>query len=278
MSQPDNRTTSKSAAHAPVEPEWTASDESVADIVPTRRLVGAIASPNETFKEINRKPTWIAPVIIAALTMMAGNAFYYWRVNPDWEQRVLARIEQHRETTGQVMTSDQVQQQITFAKTMGRFFILLPVITVPVFCLAMAGIYMLGFGMLFLATPPYKKILSVVAWSDAAHRVIFVLVLITILTVSDKEKLEVFDPTESKLVQSNLSLLLPANTSAPLKSLAASLDIFTIWFLILLTIGFANIAEAGSQRITVWKTGALVFGMWAAWVLTKAGLTLVFGY
>jgi len=153
MSQPDNRTTSKSAAHAPVDPEWTASDESVADIVPMRRLVGAIASPNETFKEINRKPTWIAPVIIAALTMMAGNAFYYWRVNPDWEQRVLTRIEQHRETTGQVMTPDQVQQQITFAKTMGRFFILLPVINVPVFCLAMAGIYMLGFGMLFLATP-----------------------------------------------------------------------------------------------------------------------------
>jgi hypothetical protein len=270
MGQPDNRTVGSVAAHAPGETESTTS--------PARRLIGAVASPNETFKEINRKPTWVAPIIIAVLTVMAGNAFYYWRVKPDWEQLVLARIVQHRTTTGEVMSPAQVEQQITFAKMMGRFFIPLPVITVPVFCLTMAGVYMLGFGMGFLATPPFKKILSIVAWSEAANRAVAVLTLIIVLIATDKEKLQGFDPTQSRLVQSNLSVFLPANTSAPLKSLAASLDIFTIWFLILLTVGFANIAEEGSQSITAWKAGVLVFGMWAAWVLTKAGLALWFGY
>jgi hypothetical protein len=76
----------------------------------------------------------------------------------------------------------------------------------------------------------------------------------------------------------NVGALLPSSASAPIKSLATSLDIFAIWFLVLLSIGFARIAEVRAKKITIWKSGALVFGAWAAWVLTKVGMAAIFGY
>jgi len=243
-----------------------------------RSLIDTVALPGEAFKEIDRRPTWLAPIIIAALAMMAGNAIYYWRVNPNWEQRVRARVEQHRITTGQGMTPEQVEKQVLFAKTMGRLFIMLPAIITPAFCLIVGGFYFVGFGIAFLSAPPYKKILSVVAWSEAATRVVAALILILVLIVVDKEKLQGVNTTFSSIVLVNLGAFLPSNVSPAIKSVASSLDIFVVWFLILLTIGFADITEAQAKKITVWKSGALVFGAWAAWVLIKAGMALVFGY
>jgi hypothetical protein len=260
------------------ENEKANSNERVTNIGVARSLINTIALPGEAFKEIDRRPTWLAPIVIAVLTMMAGNAVYYWRVNPNWEQRVRARIEQHRATTGQVMTPEQVQKQIAFAKTMGRVFIILPAIVIPGFCLIVAGFYLVGFGLAFLSAPPYRKVLSVVAWTEAANKVIATTVLILVLVMIDKEKLQSLDPSLSSIVIFNLAAFLPAGTSAPIKSLASSLDIFVLWFLILLTIGFAGLAEARAKKITVWKSGALVFGAWAMFVLTKAGMAAVFGY
>ena len=57
--------------------------------------------------------------------------------------------------------------------------------------------------------------------------------------------------------------------------MAGSLDIFTIWILILLSIGLASIA--GSRKITTGKTATVVFGFWAVFVLIKVGWAAAFG-
>jgi hypothetical protein len=63
--------------------------------------------------------------------------------------------------------------------------------------------------------------------------------------------------------------------SAIIKTVAGSIDIFTIWFLILVTIGLAAIA--GSKKITTGKTATVVFGFWVVYVLLKVGWAAVFG-
>lgn len=260
------------------ENEKANSNERASNIGAARSLINTIALPGEAFKEINRRPTWLAPIIIAAVAMMAGNAIYYWRVNPNWEQRVRARIDQHTLTTGQTMTPEQVEKQVAFAKTMGRFFIVLPVVNMLGFCLIVAGFYFVAFGLGFLSAPPYRKVLAVVAWSEAANRVVAAVILILVLILFDKAKLQSLDTSLSSIVVVNLGALLPSTASPPVKSLATSLDIFAIWFLVLLSIGFARIAEVRAKKITIWKSAALVFGAWAAWVLTKVGMAAIFGY
>jgi hypothetical protein len=70
-------------------------------------------------------------------------------------------------------------------------------------------------------------------------------------------------------------LLLPEGTSSFLKALAGSFDLFTIWLLILLSIGLAAIA--GSRKIKTGKTATIVFGLWFLWTLISAGLASLRG-
>lgn len=242
------------------------------------RLTGVLTSPFETFKAIDRKPTWIAPLVISIMMAMVGNAFYYWRVNPDWEQRIRASIEKYTETTGQTMSPEQVAQQVATAKMFGDLFIVLPAVFIPLFCLGVAAFYWLAFGMAFLSTPSFKKILSVVGWSQAAMKAVAMPIIFIVLLVIDKERLNNLEMGNSQLVQSNLGVLLPNGISPAVRSLAVSVDLFTIWFLILLTIGFSGVVGLSSQKIAASKIAVLVFGMWLAWVLVKAGLAFGFGY
>ena len=239
-------------------------------------LAGVLTSPFKTFEALRRKPTWIAPIVIAVMLSMIGNAFYYWRVNPDWEQRVRTRIEKHTQTTGETMTPDQIAQQVESAKMLGRVFILLPAVSIPVFCLGVAGFYLIAFGLVFLRVPSFKKILSVVAWSEAAIKTAGLAIVMIVLMAIDKERLNGLEST--KLVHTNLELLLPVGISPAVKSLAASLDLFTMWFLVLVTIGLTAILGWEMQKIATWRIASLVFGIWVSWILIKAGVAFGFGY
>lgn len=56
----------------------------------------------------------------------------------------------------------------------------------------------------------------------------------------------------------------PVETSRPLFALAASLDLFTIWFLVLLGIG---LSEATGRKVRTRAISLTYFGLWMIWVL-----------
>jgi hypothetical protein len=63
------------------------------------------------------------------------------------------------------------------------------------------------------------------------------------------------------LLPSSLAALLPASTSPLAQAAASSLDLFTIWALVLLTLGMARVA--GSSRL---RAGLVVAVLWCAQV------------
>jgi len=62
------------------------------------------------------------------------------------------------------------------------------------------------------------------------------------------------------IAPTNLSFLLADDASQVLRALFSSIDVFTIWKILLLIVGLAAIA--GTRKITTAKTGALVIGLW----------------
>jgi hypothetical protein len=81
-------------------------------------------------------------------------------------------------------------------------------------------------------------------------------------------KRETLDPqTMGDMLHSNLGFLVDQHTSPAIHSLFGSLDVFALWTAILLTIGYAAAA-----RVSRKGAGGLVFGIWALYVLGKAGL------
>lgn len=275
MSELENQTPDVAPVYIVPQPQDQPIVEDPARLGPVARLTGTLLSPGETFADVNRKPTWIAPMIIAVATVLASSFFFQWRVHPDWDSIFRNQIKKRMERTNQSLTEEQMQQQVSISKSIAKFFPIIGAVFTPVVYVIFAGIFALGL-MFIQAKTTFKKILSVVAWSCAATGIVATLVTVASLMVRDEEGLRSIDPTQSAgIVPSNLAAFLPSDTSAVIKSVAGSLDIFTIWILILFSIGFAAIA--GSRKITTGKAATVVFGFWAVFVLLKVGWAAVFG-
>jgi len=259
---------------APVHPDQTPVQEP-ARLGPLARLTGALLSPGETFEDVNRKPTWVAPMVITVLTVLAATLFFQWRVNPNWDSIFRAQIQKRMAGSSQSLTPEQIEQQVSISKTIAKFSPIIAAVFTPIFYVVLAGIFALGL-MFIQAKTTFKKILSVVAWSRAGIGIVETVVMMASLMIRDEESLRTIDPTQaSGIVPTNVAAFLPSETSAIIKSVAGSLDIFTIWTLILFTIGFAAIA--GSRKITTGKTATVVFGFWVIFVLLKVVWAALFG-
>jgi len=214
-------------------------------------------------------------MIIAIATVLASTFFFQWRVHPDWDSIMRNQIKKRMERSNQSLTEEQMQQQVAFSKSIAKFFPIIGAIVTPIMYVILAGIFALGL-MFIQAKTTFKKILSVVAWSSASIGIVATVVTMASLMVRDEEGLRSIDPTQSAgIVPSNLAAFLSATASPVIKSVAGSLDIFTIWILILLSIGFASIA--GSRKIKAGNTATVVFGFWAVYVLLKIGWAAAFG-
>ncbi len=253
----------------PVQPEEPARMNAM------QRLWGTLFSPGETFRDVNRKPTIIVPIVLGIVLALAGGAFFNWKVKPDWDRLFRTQIQKRAERSGQSLTPEQIEQQVEFSKKLVPIFPLIGAVFTPIAYLVIAGVFALGM-MLIQAKTTFKKILSVVSWSYTATALVQTLVFIAVVLVQDQETLNAIDPTQGvNIVPSNAGAFLPAGTSGAIMAFASSFDIFTIWYLVLLAIGLAAIA--GSRKITAKKTGAMVFGIWLVFVLVKVGWRAMFG-
>jgi len=249
--------------------------EEPARLGPLSRLSGTLFSPGETFADVNRKPTWIAPMIVAVVTVLASAFFFQWRVQPDWDSIIRTQIKKSLERRNQSIPEEQLQQQVNVGKSFAKFFPIIGAVIIPAMYAIIAGIFALGL-MLIQAKTTYKKILSVVAWTMCATGVVSAIVTMASLMVRDEAELKSIDPTKPEgVVPTNLAAFLPSGSSPVLESLAGSIDIFTLWNLILLSIGLAIIA--GSKKITAGKTARVVLGFWLVYVLVKLGWRAAFG-
>lgn len=241
-----------------------------------QRLIGIIFSPGATFEDINRKPTWLAPMIISMLLVVIGSVVFSWQAKPDWERIFRQQIKKQLEKTNQSMPQDQIEQRVEFSKKLVPYFPVIGAVYIVIaYMLIPAAVLALGM-MLIQAQTTFKKILSVAAWSYAGTLLVQTLVGNVALMVQDQETLNNIDPTQGvSIVPSNLGAFLPEGTSPAMMAFANSIDIFSIWYLIILAIGLAAIAR--SRKITPMKTGVLAVSLWLVAVLLGVARRAMFG-
>lgn len=275
MSEPKSQLQGGAPAYGAPQSHEQQAPEEPARLGPLQRLGGTLFSPGETFEDVNRKPTFIVPIIIAMVVAVASTTFFEWRVKPDWDQIMRTQVKKRVEKSGQSLTPEQIQQQVDIGKTIAKFVPLIVIVATPIVYVILAGIYALG--MMFIqAKTTFKKILSVVAWTSAATGIVGAIVGVAVLMVRDPSELRTLDPSQfGSIAPTNFGAFLASDAAAALRALATSIDVFTIWSLILMSIGFAAIA--GSKKITSTKAGTMVFGFWAIWVVVKVAWAALFG-
>jgi hypothetical protein len=187
MSQPEHHIASHTTG-----PE--SAPQEAARLGPHERLIGVLISPTETFQDINRKPTWLAPLVISIVVASASLFFVNWRINPDWNRLTRQMMkEQMSALGGQTPSEDVIQQQVRVNEIIGRFLPAFPVVGTPFFYLVLAGIFTLGL-LVMQAQTTFKKILSVVSWTFCGITLVAGLVNSASLMVRDEQSLASMNP------------------------------------------------------------------------------------
>lgn len=227
------------------------------------RVVGVLFSPTRTFEAIRERPTWLVTLgVLVVLGMLLGH-FVSQRL--DVEEVVRASIAD----SGRQLSDDQVEQAIALQERV------LPVVSVggpavfwPVGCLIVALLFWVLLKMLG-GELPYKASLA-----TAVHGLVpsGVSALLTLPVVLSRGDLSYEEVRSSGILASNAAAFAPEETAPALLALLSSLDVFTIWSVILLSIGYSVVAGVSRG-----KAAAVVIGLWIAFILFKVGAASVFG-
>jgi len=232
-----------------------------------QRLVGMYTSPQETFEDVNRAGSWL-PIYIVIAVLVATVA-YLPQVRMDHETYMRKALESNPMTKN--MSEEQIKQIVdrppsAFQKYSSPFIAAGIVLVVYIVC---AACLLLVFVLMGSALN-FKKSLAVTIWGMAPPGIIGVLLAILFMFVKDPDTLEI---DASANVASNLSMLVSKKEHAVLHSFLGSIDIFSLWTIILLSIGF-SVASGG--KLSRGKAAAGVVSLWALYVALKLGFNAIF--
>lgn len=235
-----------------------------AQIGPVGRLFGALFSPGKTFEDIARRPTWLLPSIVLVLASVIASVCLVQRV--DWSDVVRSQIEKSSQASQ--LSAEQKEQRVTMGAKIAPIIAYAGGLIGPVILLLVVGLVMWGaYALLGGVNAGFLTSYSITAHSFMTTLVGTPIFLI-ILFLKPKGTIDIENP-----MVTNLAAFLPADAAKWLFTLCKSIDIFTIWGLILIAIGFAAV---NPKKMKTGKAMGVGFGVWIAYVVIRTGFAWVF--
>jgi Yip1 domain len=221
------------------------------------RMTGVIVSPTRTFGEIARRPTWVVPFLtLCVLSIVVSGLLAQktdWRSFFERQDAKNSRFDQMPQEQKDRMLENQVKYAPKFALAFGIVF-------TAVFVLLMTLVYWGAFNLFNGAALSFKTAFGIVSHAFVPLIISSVLAIIILLIKPHGD----VDPEH--FLASSLGAFLPDDAPKWLEALGQSLELFWIWTMALIAIGFS---AASPKKIK--PVGALftVYGLWAVWVLCK---------
>ena len=235
----------------------TLSGPATAALSPFGRVAGVFIHPAQTLTDIARRPSWWLPLVLLVLVSVGIGIALAQRVN--WEEYVSSKMDA---SPGAAQLSPEQRQQRaeTGAKYARLWCYGFGPIVVPLTLLFFAAIYLGAFNLIANADLRFGQSAGIVAHAMMPSLVSGILAII-VLAVKDPSTI---DPNQP--LASSLYAFLPSDAPQWLQSVGSSIEIFFLWMLALVSIGFA---AANPRKVTRAKSFGIVFGLWGAWVLGK---------
>ncbi|HKM68239.1 MAG TPA: YIP1 family protein [Candidatus Acidoferrum sp.] len=221
------------------------------------RIIGVLFSPKTTFADIARKPSWALPVVLSTILGIASVVALNQRV--DWRDFISQQIEKSPRAAN--LSAEQKEKQIEISVKVTVYIVYVAGAIGSIgFALVVGSVMMLAYNLLVGAGASFSQ-----SFGIAAHTLVVGLVSTPIfLLVLFLRPPGTIDPENP--VATNLAALLPEDSAKWLFALCKSLDIFTIWMLILIAIGFAAV---NPKKLKGSKSYAVAFSVWGALVVVK---------
>ena len=256
------------APAAPEQPEQTDNQgvtEEPAPLSQFDRLFGALFDPQPAFADIAARPRgWWAPLLILIVLSAIFLGAFSQRVG--WEQ-VLRQQTESNEQFQQLPVERQeeiLQQQLAIVP----YFAYVGVVLNPtILALFIAGVMLFVFNVMLGNQIRFLQSFSLTCYALLPNAVKAVVIL-PVLFLKDPRDFDLQNP-----IASNLGVFLSPDTfPAWLISLGASLDVFNLWSLALLAVGFS----AAGRRLAWGRALGWILAAWNLYLMAKVGWVWIF--
>jgi len=227
--------------------------EPQAAISPFGRIIGVFFSPKSTFEDIARKPTWIPPLIVLFLTGLILN--FTLANHANWTEVSKQQIAKNKWAASQIDRLDDAKKAQAYERAAAQakmFRYVRAVIGWPL--------------VLLIASAVYFGAYRLIGGARISFGLAYVILAFANLPVGLKETLGTVvtalrDPAAidpENYIASNPAALMSADTPTWQIIPLAFLDIFAIWAIILVAIGFS---AADPKKLPFGKSLGIAIGV-----------------
>lgn len=225
------------------------------------RIVGVFFEPTKTFTDIGKRPTWLLPMILMILAGIGFTAVLSQRVG--WERVVHQQSDSNSRI--QQMPADQRQQAIDMQmKIMPVSVYGVTVLGTPLMSVIVAAV-LLGITAMMSAGLRFKQAFAAVVWGSMP-RLISAILTIVVLFLKNPDDFNMRNP-----LAFNIGAFMDPNGSKFAYTLASSIDLFSIWNILLIAVG---LKAAAGKKLSF--TGALV-AVGLPWAILALGGAAIAG-
>jgi hypothetical protein len=225
------------------------------------RVTGVFFEPTKTFADIAARPRWIVPLLLLILASVAYVAMIGQRVG--WERTIRQQIENNPQM--EQMTPEQRERGVAMGlrfATVGAYTS--SILGVPIMNLIVAGVLTGIVAGILSAGVKFKQVFAVVCYAGLTG-VIFSILAIAVMFLKNPEEFNIKNP----LAFNPAAFMDPLASSKFTYSLAGSLDLFSIWTILLIATG---LKAAAGKKLSFGGALAAVVVPWAVLVLGRAAL------
>jgi hypothetical protein len=227
------------------------------------RLAGVLVSPTKTFKAIAEKPTWAVALLILVVIGVLTGVLMSGRV--DWADVTRDSLE----AQGQELPEEQLDRIIDFQEKAGPALMIGgSLVAQPLVYMLLALVFMVVFKMLG-GDLNFLRSFSVILHGMMPRAVMG---LLSIPVILGKDEFGFEELKDGTVLTSNLGAFAPEDAGTALVALLSSVDLFSLWVLALLIIGYGTVAKVSKGA----ATGGVI-ALWIVYLLGKIGLAALRG-
>jgi hypothetical protein len=209
------------------------------------RLSGVYFSPAEAFREIGTSPRVLVPIAVVIIIGLIVGVCLTQKLDL---ASMLSDQFARQASQGQMSAAQQEQLQRQMAivsRVIGIFILVLAAISSLILSLVVAALFKLVSAMIG-AENEFKAVFAVTLYSILATSIISSAIFVLVLLIKDPR--DITFQNMNSLVSSNLGsviALLAGEDALPkfLMGLARSVDLFAIWIIALLAIGYSAVSK-----------------------------------
>jgi hypothetical protein len=224
---------------------------------PLQSVWSVLFSPESTFRSLAVRPRWLPALLVLLLSAFAVSIVLTPKM--DMKQAIVDALEKQ----GRELTPTQLDQQVNLMKKVGMGA---QIVLQPAFYLLAAVVFFVILRLLG-SEIDYRRSLSV-----TVHGMLPLVIgaLLMIPVVMSRASVSVEEVQGSRLLKSNLAALAPDSVGTVGLALLSSIDIFTLWSVFLLAVGYRIVGKVSGKA--AWGT---VLVLWAVAIGFKLAMAAI---